>query len=243
MTERVLVIGGTRGTGLEIVRRLVEDGYRVRALARREPVARGRLGAAVEVVPGDVREAPTLKAAARGVDHIIFTAGVTKRPAGERVIRETNYDGIRNALAASRDEGVPGRFLYMTSIGVTRFSPLAASLNLVKRRTLYWRRLAEELVRESGLSYTIVRAGVLMNDAPGRRPVQVSQNDYPLRFRYRVGRADVASVFVLALKHPRTPFTTFDVVWGRKGFREAVEAQLDHLKTDRERASRASRGR
>src|SRR5205809_2550748 len=127
MNDRVLVIGATRGTGLLIANLLVQRGYRVRAVARNEGEAKRKLAAQVEVVAADVTKPDTVRVAVKDVDHIIFTAGVTKRPAGEQIVIATEYDGVRNTLAAGEQAGLGGRFLYMTSIGVAR-SSLAATL-------------------------------------------------------------------------------------------------------------------
>src|SRR5438552_19074757 len=88
----VLVIGGTRGTGLLIVESLARDGYRVRALARNPGQAAPRLGPGVEVVPGDVTRPETLHAAVKDITHLIFTSGVDDDPASERLIAQTVYE-------------------------------------------------------------------------------------------------------------------------------------------------------
>jgi uncharacterized protein YbjT (DUF2867 family) len=212
--ERVLVIGGTRGTGLLIVKRLLEEGYGVRVLARSGGQAREKLSPSVEVVEGDITKPESLTATMEDVDHIIFTAGVTHRPAGEAVMKATNYDGMRNTLTAARAAGFEGRFLYMTTLGVTKSSLAGTILNLVKRNTMKWRRLAEGEIRKSGIDYAIIRAGVLTNDPGGQRAVEIGQKELPLAFGCKISRADVAEVFVQALKHPGTRRTTFDVVWG-----------------------------
>ena len=119
---RVLVIGATRGTGAEIVPRLIRDGFTVRVLARDERAARAKLGERVEVVFGDVTRRESLAPAASGAQHVIFTAGVTKRPASERSIIAVEHDGVVSTLDACTETGMAGRFLYMTAIGVTRHS-------------------------------------------------------------------------------------------------------------------------
>ena len=58
--ERVLVIRATQGTGYDIARRLLQDGYRVRILAQNEAKARARLGDTAEIVVGDVTRLDTL---------------------------------------------------------------------------------------------------------------------------------------------------------------------------------------
>lgn len=170
--------------------------------------------------------------AMRDVDHVIFTAGVTQRPAGERLIVATEYEGVKNTIAAARTAGFNGRFLYMTSIGVAKSSLAAILLNLIKRNTLKWRRLAEGEIRKSGLEYTVVRAGFLTNSPGGRRAIEVSQRGYPLALKYRISRADIAETLVQALKHPLTRRTTFEVVWGRCGQRREWDVLFGELMPD-----------
>jgi uncharacterized protein YbjT (DUF2867 family) len=232
INPRVLVIGATQGTGYQIASLLLQEGYRVRALARNEAKAKRTLSSPVEVVVGDVTKAGTLPDAIKDVDHVIFTAGVTQRPAGERLIIATEYDGVRNTITAARNTGFNGRFLYMTSIGVTKSSLAAIFLNLIKRNTLKWRRLAEDEIRRSGLDYTIVRAGFLTNGPGGRRAIEVSQRGYPLALKYRISRADVAETFVQALKHPQTRRSTFEAVWARGGDRKAWDVLFSELMPD-----------
>ena len=149
-----------------------------------------------------------------------------------RLIVATEYEGVRNALASARRAGFSGRFLYMTSIGVTRRSLSATLLNLVKGNTLRWRRRAEDDIRASGVDYTIIRAGFLLNSPGGRRAIDVSQEAHALSPRYRIARADVAETFVEALKRPSTSRTTFEVVWGRGPRRDTWDLLLGRLKQD-----------
>jgi uncharacterized protein YbjT (DUF2867 family) len=230
--ERVLVIGATRGTGAEIVARLLRDGFVVRALARNASAARAKLGSDVEVVAGDVTRPETIVPAMQSAGHVIFTAGVTRPPASERSIIAVEFDGVKNAIAAAIDVGVRGRFLYMTAIGVTRRSLSAFILNLIKGRTLVWRRRAEDEIRRSGLDYTIIRCGILTNDVGGRRAIEISQRPYALSPRYRISRADAAETFVRALQHPATRRTTFDAVRSRRHGPTDWDALFSGLRPD-----------
>jgi uncharacterized protein YbjT (DUF2867 family) len=232
VNPRVLLIGATQGTGYQIASLLLQEGYRVRALARNEAKAKRTLSSLVDVVVGDITKAGTLPDALKDTDHVIFTAGVTRRPAGEQLIIATEYDGVKNVIAAARSTGFNGRFLYMTSIGVTKASLAAILLNLIKRNTLKWRGFAEDEIRRSGLDYTIVRAGFLTNSQRARRAIEVSQRGYPLALKYRISRADVAETFIQALKHPRTRRTTFEVVWARGRVRKGWDALFGELMPD-----------
>ncbi len=232
MTQQILVVGGTRGTGLLIVRLLLRDSYRVRALARNPRQATPRLGSDVEIVPGDITRPETLPSAVGNITHIIFTAGVATGPAREKLIIATEYDGVLNTLAAARKAGFGGRLLYMTSIGVTKPSLSAAVLNFVKGNTLRWRKRAEDEIRASGVNYTIIRAGFLLNRPGDGRAIEVGQESLPLAPRYRIARTDVAETFVEALKHPSTARTTFEVVSGRGPRREHWDLLFSRLKPD-----------
>ena len=233
MNQTILLVGGTRGTGLLIAKLLKEGGHWTRALARNPARAAACLGSAAEIIAGDITIANTLPAAVRGADHIIFTAGVRSgRPAREELVRTTEYQGVLNLLAAAHQASFGGRFLYMTSIGVARSSLAANLLNLVKRNTLVWRGRAEDEIRRSGLPYTVIRAGFLTNARGGTRAIEVSQRNYPLSLQYRIARADVADVFVQALRHPSTVRTTFEVVWGKAARRPAWDVLLGGLEPD-----------
>ena len=231
----ILVIGGTRGTGLLIARLLEQQGRPVRVLARQPEVAMAALGSRIEVVYGDITRGETLPPAVTGTSHIILTAGCRSgHPASEHRIRATEYEGVVNTIASASGAGFSGRFMYMTASGVATHSLAATCLNLYKGNTLRWRRLAEDVIRTSGLDYTIVRTGMLRNSAGGRRAVAVTQDALPLSIRYRIARADVAQAFVAALEHPRAAKTTFEIVWSGGGPPAPWSVLLERLQPDTE---------
>jgi uncharacterized protein YbjT (DUF2867 family) len=63
----ILVVGATGTVGKHVVRRLVEAGRSVRALARNVDNARAQLGPLVEIIGGDLNEPGSLRAALHGV--------------------------------------------------------------------------------------------------------------------------------------------------------------------------------
>src|SRR5262245_32248990 len=221
MSERVLVIGGTRGVGLLIARLLNERGFAVRVLARDPAAATAMLGKGFEVVAGDLTRRETLAPAVKNVDHVVFTAGVHSGTiASERLVKATDYQGVLDTLAVAKAAGFRGRFVYLNSIGVTRPSLAGWLLNLMKRNALVWRRRVENDVRAGGIDYSIVRVGFL-NDSPGGgRAIRVSQDASALSPWTRIARSDVAEVFVEAMKHPAASRATFEIVWGNGPRRE-----------------------
>jgi uncharacterized protein YbjT (DUF2867 family) len=231
--QPVLVIGGTRGTGLLIARLLHRQGVPVRLLARDRTRAVTLFDRAVKIVSGDITKADTLPAAIDGARHIVFTAGCRSGfPVRESLVKVTEYQGVINTLEAARRGGFAGRFLYMTSSGVTIPSFSAVCLNLWKGNTLIWRRRVEDDIRASGLDYTIIRTGILLNRAGRQRVIEVTQRPLPLSLRYRIARADVAEVFLAALEHHRATCATFEVVWGPRGRTEELDGLLDRLEPD-----------
>jgi uncharacterized protein YbjT (DUF2867 family) len=235
---RILVIGGTRGVGLLIARLLHERGYRVRVLARDRAKASTELGPGFEVVAGDLTKADTLPPALRDVDHIIFTAGAPSgRYAPESLVKATDYDGVIDTLAAAQSAGFQGRFVYLNTIGIKTPSLAGFLINLLKRNTLVWRRRVEDKIRSSGLDYTIIRVGFLLDRSGGEHAISVSQGALPLAFRNRIARADVADAFVEAMEHTRVSRTTFEIVWGSEPRQQSWNRLFERLRPDRQEAA------
>jgi uncharacterized protein YbjT (DUF2867 family) len=232
--QRVLVVGGTRGTGQLIAELLLRHGYAVRVLARDPAEAKTRLDPAIELVGGDITKAETLAPAVAGADHIVFTAGAPSgRYAPERLVRETDYRGVVNTIEVALHAGFPGRFLYLNSIGIDAPSLMGTLINLLKRNTFAWRRRAEAALRGSGIDYTIIRVGFLLDGPAGRRRVEVSQGTLPLKASTRIARADVAEAFAAALAHPNIARTTFEIVWSDAQTPTDWDACFSRLKPDR----------
>lgn len=115
----VLVIGGTRGTGLLIARLIHRQGRRVRVLARIPKRARTLFHPAVEIVCGDVTKPRTLRPAIDGAHHIVLTAGCRSGyPVRERQVKEVEFEGVLHTLDAARDLGFGGYFQESVNVDV-----------------------------------------------------------------------------------------------------------------------------
>lgn len=228
----ILVIGATQGTGQLIVNQLVAQAIPVSVLARNHAKAEAVFAdQPVTIIGGDITQALNLPDM-QPFSAIILTAGVTKRPAGEDLVRRTEYDGTQAVLNAAKKAGFAGRFLYMTSIGTHERSWLGATLNLMKGKTLVWRQRAEDLIRESGLPYTIIRAGMLNDQQANAQPLRITQDHLPLTLGYQVSRADIARVFVAALQHGQTVNTAFSVVWQKDAPQQSLAVLFERLQPD-----------
>ena len=150
---KVLVTGATGFVGREIVRQLHAAGHTIRILARsphspRVQEAVSRCGA--EVHPGDVLDAASLDGALNGMDAVIHLVGIISE-VGESTFENVHTRGTGNMVAAARQAGVR-RFVHMSALG-TR--PNAVS----RYHQTKW--AAEELVRHSGLDFTIFRPSLI----------------------------------------------------------------------------------
>ena len=102
-----LVTGATGHLGANLVRRLVEEGERVRVLLRPSSDARAVDGIDVERAIGDIRDPASLATAVSGCSRVYHCAArISITTGAEREIYETNVLGTRNVLAAAARAGV-----------------------------------------------------------------------------------------------------------------------------------------
>jgi dihydroflavonol-4-reductase len=112
--ETTLVTGASGFLGWHVANLLVERGHAVRALVRHgSSVA----GIDVEMVTGDLRDAPSLERAMAGCRSVFHVAGDYRmwvRDPSE--IYHSNVDGTRNMLEAAKKTGVQ-RIVYTSTAG------------------------------------------------------------------------------------------------------------------------------
>ncbi len=118
-----LVTGATGHIGNVLIRKLLEQGKKVRALVWRGEDTSPLDGLEVEKVEGDVLDPESLKAAFEGVESVFHLAGIISiMPGEDLLVRRVNVEGTRNILAAAREAGVK-RLVYTSSIHAIRRAP------------------------------------------------------------------------------------------------------------------------
>jgi uncharacterized protein YbjT (DUF2867 family) len=153
----IAVTGATGFVGREVVRQARAAGYPVRIIAR-EPKAAAALGC--EVFHGNVIYGPSLAGAFDGVKCVIHLVGII-HAWKENTFERAHTEATRNVLEAAKKAGVK-RYLHMSALG-TR--PNARS----RYHQTKW--AAEELVRKSGLAWTIFRPSLIYG--PGDKSIRV----------------------------------------------------------------------
>ncbi|RAK67071.1 SDR family oxidoreductase [Hymenobacter edaphi] len=149
--RRVLVIGATGMMGRPVTQELVAAGFEVSALVRDVARARPQLPAAVQLFPGDVADAASLRAALAGHDAVYLNLSV-RQTERERAFHP-ELQGLENVLTAARATGVR-RVVYLSSL-IKDYAGFRWWVFGLKKQ-------AAELVRRSGLPYTIFHPSAFM---------------------------------------------------------------------------------
>lgn len=149
----MLVAGGTGFVGSAVIRELVHRGERDVAILSRDPEgARRRFeGMPVAFRRGDVRDPDSLVSAMEGQDVVVNAVTFPNYPMENRrkgyTFAEVDGEGTRRIVDAARQAGVT-KLLYVSGAG-------AAEDGEYPWLRVKWE--AETAVRESGLTWTIVR--------------------------------------------------------------------------------------
>jgi putative NADH-flavin reductase len=193
----VLIIGASKGIGLETLKGALKAGYKVRALARSAaniPVSHPNL----EKVAGDALHRSTVKRALAGVDAVIQTLGVAASP--EIIFKPVRLfsDATRVLVAAMEETGVK-RLICVTGFGAGDSRNKGGFLynlafHLILGRAYDDKDAQELIIRKSKLKWLIVRPAILTNGPKtGSYRVLMDPKDWRCGF---ISRANVADFLV-----------------------------------------------
>jgi len=215
-----LIVGATGFLGSKICMELAAQGKPVTAMVRDGDGAKAAplREAGVALVEGDLKDPASLALACQATSAVISTASASlSRQAGDD-IDSVDLHGQRSLIDAAKAAGV-AKFVFISfSSNMTTDGPVTAA-----------KRLVEQHLIESGLNYTILRCGFLMEimvapivgfDYANAKAVVYGSGENALSL---VSMDDVARMAALCLASPAasnaviefggpTPFTLHEVV-------------------------------
>src|SRR6266498_2614037 len=110
---KALVTGANGFIGSALTRRLLRDGYSVRALCRSRQRSALLAGTGAEILEADVQDPASLQGSAEGCDLVFHLAAVGNGSAAYQY--NINVQGTRNVARAAHEGGVQ-RFIHVSSI-------------------------------------------------------------------------------------------------------------------------------
>ena len=218
---KIFISGGTGFVGGHVTRELLNRGHELRLLVHK----RGPTSEGVEQIEGDVTRLESFKRAAEGCQAVINLVGIIREfPSRKITFERLHVLATTNVLAAAKNAGAR-RYLQMSALG-TR--PDAVS----RYHTSKYR--AEELVRASGLDWTILRPSLIFGpkdafinmlaDQLRLAPVMpiIGNGQYRLQ---PIHADDVARCFALSLEMQETISRTHELCGNdRRSYHELVDA-------------------
>ena len=229
--KQVLVTGATGKTGSIVFQKLDRDpDFQVKGLARSPEKAKDLFGSTENenFHFGDITDKESIEAAFADCQKLVILTSASPQMTappkqGERPQFEypadgtpelVDYRGQKNQIDLAIAAGIEHIVLVGSMGGTNENHPLNKMGN---GKILIWKRKAEEYLANSGINYTIIRAGGLLDKPGGVRKLIVGDNDEllvnpPNGIPTSIPRADVAETVVRALKEPSAIDKAFDLI-------------------------------
>lgn len=195
---KLVILGATGGTGLEIVRQAIERGHSVTALVR-SPERLKPFRDRITIERGDLLDSPQLEGAIKGQDAVLSAFGprvpISKTDANllERfavaLTKAMAHAGVSRVVVESvaflfRDSIVPPTYIF----GRLFFPAIVADASAM-----------EQVFAGSQLDWTMVRPPQL-TDKPYTGKYRVREGHLP-RFGFKISRGDVADFMVKSVEN------------------------------------------
>jgi putative NADH-flavin reductase len=196
---KLVVLGATGGTGLEIVRQAIEQGHSVTAFVR-SPEPLKHFGNRITIRQGNLLDSAELAKAISGHDAIFSGFGprvpIAKSDANLLQIFASALTTAMQQANVRRAVIVSTAFLFKDSI----VPPTYLFGRLFFPSVVIDAAAMERIITQSGLDWTIVRPPQL-TDKPLTAKYRVRTGHLP-RFGFNISRADVAHFFLKTAEDP-----------------------------------------
>ncbi|GAB3684565.1 SDR family oxidoreductase [Salinisphaera aquimarina] len=208
---KVLIVGAHGQIGQRLVQQMADSSHQSRAMVRSADQQDRMDGLrADETVVADLEG--DCSAALAGCDAVIFTAGSGGHTPPQKT-EDVDRNGAINLIDQAVANGVR-RFIIVSSINAD--TPEKGSDAM--QHYFAAKKAADDHLRASGLDYTIVRPGRLLNDdGTGRVDIAKELGRYG-----EVTRDDVAAVLLATLDAPNTVGRHFELLAGDTPIEQAV---------------------
>jgi uncharacterized protein YbjT (DUF2867 family) len=210
----VAIAGGHGQIALRLTRLLSERGEGATGLIRNPAQADEVREAGAEPVVCDLEGGDEVAVALGDADAVVFAAGAGPGSDAERK-RTMDLGGALRLIEAAKSRGIR-RYVMVSAMGAV--DPPREGGD-VFGEYLRAKAEADRALATSGLEYTIVRPGMLTDEAGSGR-VELAEH----LERGSISRDDVAAVLLEVLRSPGTVGLSFDAVSGGTPIAEAVAA-------------------
>ena len=152
MYRKIFLTGGTGFVGTEILEELVRNKYKVKVLIHSpKPTTSSKF---VKIVRGDVRNIEPFVDSVKGCDAVIHLVGIIREIPWKGVTYERlHVEATKNMITVAKENKIK-RFIHMSANGA---KPKGTKYQTTKYR-------AEQLVKNSGLTYTIFRPSIIFGE-------------------------------------------------------------------------------
>lgn len=196
--ENILVAGANGTTGKKIVQLLKQSQYfNPVAMVRKEEQVNQFKQDGIDTVLGDLEK--EINHIVKGIDKIIFAAG-----SGGKKVVQVDQEGAKKLMDAGKQQGIK-KFVMLSSMGAD--SPDKAE---DLKEYLMAKHNADEYLKTTELTYTIVRPGALTNEK-GTGSIALAEH---LVNDGSISRDDVAQTLVRTLHDDAAPNRTFEILSG-----------------------------
>ena len=188
--KKVLVTGATGRTGSLVFRKLRNqpEEFTVTGFARSPQKVEQLFGSTEDLIIGDINNKSQIASAIEGCNAlVILTSAVPKMIAPpvdgkppqfaydpEGMPEKVDYHGQVNQIDAAKQAGVE-HIVLVGSMGGTKSDHVLNRMG--NGNILVWKRKAEQYLIDSGIDYTIIRAGGLLDEPGGVRELLVGKDD------------------------------------------------------------------